>query len=95
MWGTEVGHPTHGPSLPGGSQETEGHRPNPVMATLLLPVTQELLGDCLGLSTVHINRVMQELRGRRTNTGEPVGIPHSASMTNSRSWPGSMKLTFT
>lgn len=27
-----------------------------------LPVTQELLGDCLGLSTVHINRVMQELR---------------------------------
>ena len=29
-----------------------------------LPVTQEELGDTMGLSTVHINRMMQELRGQ-------------------------------
>ena len=28
-----------------------------------LPVTQEELGDALGLSTVHVNRTLQELRG--------------------------------
>ncbi|MDI4238046.1 Crp/Fnr family transcriptional regulator [Bradyrhizobium sp. 31Argb] len=28
-----------------------------------LPVTQSVLSDCLGLSTVHVNRVLQELRG--------------------------------
>jgi CRP-like cAMP-binding protein len=28
-----------------------------------LPLTQEELGDTMGLSTVHINRMMQELRG--------------------------------
>ena len=28
-----------------------------------LPVTQAELGDALGLSTVHVNRVLQELRG--------------------------------
>lgn len=27
-----------------------------------LPVTQVDLGDCLGLSTVHVNRVLQHLR---------------------------------
>lgn len=27
-----------------------------------LPVTQTDLGDCLGLSTVHVNRVLQQLR---------------------------------
>jgi DNA-binding transcriptional regulator LsrR (DeoR family) len=27
-----------------------------------LPVTQADLGDCLGLSTVHVNRVLQQLR---------------------------------
>ena len=29
-----------------------------------LPVTQAELGDALGLSTVHVNRVLQELRGK-------------------------------
>ena len=28
-----------------------------------VPITQAELGDALGLSTVHINRVLQELRG--------------------------------
>lgn len=32
--------------------------------TLSLPITQADLGDTLGLSTVHTNRVIQELRGR-------------------------------
>jgi len=32
--------------------------------TLTLPITQADLGDTLGLSTVHTNRVIQELRGR-------------------------------
>jgi CRP-like cAMP-binding protein len=27
------------------------------------PVTQSVLSDCLGLSTVHVNRVLQDLRG--------------------------------
>jgi CRP-like cAMP-binding protein len=30
-----------------------------------LPVTQAEIGDALGLSTVHVNRVIQELRGRK------------------------------
>jgi CRP-like cAMP-binding protein len=30
--------------------------------TVQLPVTQAELGDTLGLSTVHVNRVLQELR---------------------------------
>lgn len=34
---------------------TEGH-------SFKLPLTQAELGDCLGLSTVHVNRVVQELR---------------------------------
>lgn len=29
-----------------------------------LPITQAEMGDALGLSTVHVNRVLQELRGR-------------------------------
>lgn len=29
-----------------------------------LPVTQAELGDALGLSTVHVNRILQELRGK-------------------------------
>jgi len=32
--------------------------------TLTLPITQQDLGDTLGLSTVHTNRVVQELRAR-------------------------------
>jgi CRP-like cAMP-binding protein len=31
--------------------------------TCELPITQAELGDALGLSTVHVNRVLQELRG--------------------------------
>jgi CRP-like cAMP-binding protein len=30
--------------------------------TIHLPITQAELGDTLGLSTVHVNRVLQELR---------------------------------
>ena len=29
-----------------------------------LPITQAELGDALGLSTVHVNRSLQELRGK-------------------------------
>jgi CRP-like cAMP-binding protein len=32
------------------------------------PLTQAELGDALGLSTVHVNRVAQELRGDRLIT---------------------------
>ncbi|RYE87760.1 MAG: helix-turn-helix domain-containing protein [Hyphomicrobiales bacterium] len=32
--------------------------------SLTLPITQQDLGDTLGLSTVHTNRVVQELRAR-------------------------------
>jgi len=35
--------------------QTEGHR-------FRLPLTQQTLGDMLGLSTVHVNRTLQELR---------------------------------
>jgi CRP-like cAMP-binding protein len=31
--------------------------------TLEMPITQAELGDSLGLSSVHVNRVLQELRG--------------------------------
>jgi len=34
-------------------------------ATYTIPLTQTDLGDALGLSTVHTNRVLQELRGLR------------------------------
>ena len=33
-----------------------------------LPITQAELGDSLGLSTVHVNRSLQELRGKRLIT---------------------------
>ena len=47
-----------------------------------LPVTQEELGDALGLSSVHVNRVLQELRqnglvvlrGRRLSTPDWEGL---------------------
>jgi DNA-binding transcriptional regulator LsrR (DeoR family) len=32
-------------------------------AEFSLPVTQTEIGDALGLSTVHVNRTLQELRG--------------------------------
>ena len=32
--------------------------------TVTLPITQEELGDALGLSAVHTNRALQELRGQ-------------------------------
>jgi CRP-like cAMP-binding protein len=35
-----------------------------IPSTLTLPVTQQDLGDTLGLSAVHTNRVVQELRAR-------------------------------
>ena len=35
-----------------------------VADSLTLPITQADLGDTLGLSTVHTNRVIQELRSR-------------------------------
>lgn len=35
-----------------------------------LPLTQELLGDLLGLSTVHLNRTVQELRRQKLITAE-------------------------
>ena len=36
----------------------------PGTTSLTLPVTQQDLGDTLGLSAVHTNRVVQELRAR-------------------------------
>jgi len=33
--------------------------------TYSLPLTQQELGDAIGTSTVHVNRVVQELRGRK------------------------------
>lgn len=43
--------------------------------TFELPLTQEMLGDCLGLTAVHVNRTLQQMRrervideGRRTIT---------------------------
>lgn len=30
-----------------------------------MPLTQENIGECLGLSTVHVNRILKELEGRR------------------------------
>jgi CRP-like cAMP-binding protein len=41
-----------------------------------LPMTQTELGDTLGLSAVHTNRVLQELRGKRllSWTGNEVQI---------------------
>lgn len=30
-----------------------------------MPLTQEAVGDALGLSTVHVNRVLQQLRRER------------------------------
>ncbi len=42
-----------------------------------VPVTQELLGDAIGLSTVHVNRTLQELReaGLVIWRGKRVTIP--------------------
>ncbi len=36
--------------------------------TIPLPITQTELGDALGLSTVHVNRVLQELRAQESFT---------------------------
>lgn len=35
-----------------------------------LPITQELLGDALGISTVHVNRVLQDLRAEGLITSQ-------------------------
>jgi CRP-like cAMP-binding protein len=46
-----------------------------------LPITQAELGDSLGLSTVHVNRVLQELRGNDL-------ITLRARFLSVRDWPG-------
>jgi CRP-like cAMP-binding protein len=47
-----------------------------------LQPTQEELGDALGLSTVHVNRVLQELRGEGliVSKGRTVTIPDPARL---------------
>jgi CRP/FNR family transcriptional regulator len=37
----------------------------PSSDTLALPLTQEMIGDALGLTPVHINRILRQLRERR------------------------------
>ncbi len=46
--------------------------------SFVFPVTQTLLADALGLSTVHVNRVVQELRREKLISwrGARVGIPN-------------------
>ena len=46
-----------------------------------LPVTQEEIGDALGLSTVHVNRVLKELRGNGL-------ISFKSSTVTVRDWEG-------
>jgi hypothetical protein len=46
-----------------------------------LPVTQAELGDALGLSTVHVNRSLQELRGKGL-------ITLRGSVLRIEDWPG-------
>lgn len=45
--------------------------------TFYLPLTQEQLADVLGLTAVHVNRTMQQLRGERliVTTGRTITIP--------------------
>jgi CRP-like cAMP-binding protein len=53
-----------------------------------LPITQSVLGDCLGLSTVHVNRVLQDLR----REGFLTSIVRAFTFFNRKSWrywPGS------
>jgi len=42
-----------------------------------MPLTQEVLADCLGLSIVHLNRMVQQLRRNGLITSEPrrIGFP--------------------
>ena len=49
--------------------------------TFTLPLTQAQLGDLLGLSAVHVNRVLQELRGREL-------ISWRGSTVTILDWPG-------
>ncbi|MBZ9965713.1 Crp/Fnr family transcriptional regulator [Mesorhizobium sp. B292B1B] len=46
-----------------------------------LPITQAALGDALGLSTVHVNRMLQELRRRGL-------IATTGSRVHALDWPG-------
>jgi CRP-like cAMP-binding protein len=39
--------------------------------TMPMPLTQEVLADCLGLSIVHLNRMVQQLRRNRMISSEP------------------------
>jgi hypothetical protein len=49
-----------------------------------LPVTQAEIADALGLSTVHVNRVLQELRGRGL-------ITLRGRFLSAQDWPGLKK----
>ncbi len=56
-----------------------------------MPVTQEILGDALGLSTVHVNRTLQELRREgliRTTQGrmEILNFEGLSSIAGADSW---------
>jgi CRP-like cAMP-binding protein len=43
--------------------DTRQQDSSPVQADLLvMPLTQEMLGDALGLSALHVNRVLHQLR---------------------------------
>ncbi|RUZ74960.1 helix-turn-helix domain-containing protein, partial [Mesorhizobium sp. M7A.F.Ca.US.003.02.2.1] len=46
-----------------------------------LPITQAALGDALGLSTVHVNRMLQELRRRGL-------IATTGPRVQALDWPG-------
>jgi biotin operon repressor len=52
--------------------------------TCTFPVTQSELGDALGLSTVHINRTLQELRanGLIVLRGKTLQIPSLEALQN-------------
>jgi CRP-like cAMP-binding protein len=52
--------------------------------TYAFPVTQTELGDALGLSTVHVNRVLQELRGKGLISlrGGTLAIHDTAALRN-------------
>ena len=59
--GTPLRHGSHGAPDLRAVPAAEGDRSRRG-DTIQLPITQAELGDTLGLSTVHVNRVLQELR---------------------------------
>lgn len=62
--------------------------PSPVGAEIPLPLTQEHIGDALGLTSVHVNRTLRELRemglltvaGRRLHIMDPDGLADVAGV---------------